>query len=58
MENQTKEDLELDEILNILGSEMKEELLMEANKLVLKDSEIFSKNFSFELIKDTVPLIK
>jgi hypothetical protein len=37
---------------------MKEDLLLDANKLILKDSEIFTKNFSKEMLKETVSLIK
>jgi CRP-like cAMP-binding protein len=37
---------------------LKEKLLIEANKIVLIDSPVFSQNFSRELIQKTVPLIQ
>ncbi len=37
---------------------MKDALVLEANNLVLKDSIIFKNNFSDQIIKKTVPLIK
>ncbi len=45
-------------IINQLSNSMKQNLLIEANKIVLKDSPIFSKNFSDKVILQTVPLIK
>ncbi|KAL4510548.1 hypothetical protein ABPG72_004702 [Tetrahymena utriculariae] len=45
-------------ILNQLSHKLKETLLMEANKIALRESPIFSKNFSEQIIQKTVPLIK
>ncbi|KAL4463931.1 hypothetical protein ABPG74_005868 [Tetrahymena malaccensis] len=41
-----------------LSHKLKETLLMEANKIALRESPIFSKNFSEQIIQKTVPLIK
>ena len=40
-----------------LSDQLREELYIEANKIVLKDCKIFSDNFSQEIIKKTIPLI-
>lgn len=37
---------------------MRIELLVESNKIVLKDSPIFKNNFSDKVIEGTVPLIE
>ncbi|KAL4480343.1 hypothetical protein ABPG74_020859 [Tetrahymena malaccensis] len=45
-------------IIDQLSESLKLKLLIEANKIVLKDSPIFKLNFSKYLIEQTVPLIK
>ncbi|EAR93587.2 cyclic nucleotide-binding domain protein (macronuclear) [Tetrahymena thermophila SB210] len=45
-------------IIDQLSESLKSKLLIEANKIVLKDSPIFKLNFSKYLIEQTVPLIK
>ena len=47
-----------DKIINQLSNSLREKLLIESNKLMLKDSPIFSQNFSEQVICHTVPLIK
>ncbi|KAL4483975.1 hypothetical protein ABPG72_013981 [Tetrahymena utriculariae] len=45
-------------IINQLSDSLKETLIIEANHLVLSDSPVFRDNFSPEILKRTVPLIK
>jgi len=45
-------------IINQLSDSLKETLIMEANHIVLSDSPVFRDNFSPEVLKKTVPLIK
>lgn len=47
-----------DKIIGQLSDALKEDLLIEANKIVLKDSPIFKNNFSDKIIYKTIPLIK
>ena len=47
-----------DKIINQLSNSLREKLLIESNKLMLKDSPIFSKNFSEQVISHTFTLIK
>lgn len=47
-----------DNVINQLSDLLKDKLLVESNKLVLKDSPIFCKNFSDTIISKTVALIK
>jgi hypothetical protein len=44
-------------IINQLSDKLRKNLLVEANRLVLKDSPIFSQNFSERVIEKTVGLI-
>lgn len=45
-------------IINQLSDSLKETLIIEANHIVLSDSPVFRDNFSPEILKRTVPLIK
>lgn len=41
-----------------LSDTLRRELLIESNRIVLKDCMIFQENFSEEVIKAMIPLIK
>ncbi|EGR30305.1 cation channel family protein, putative [Ichthyophthirius multifiliis] len=56
-EEQNRDTKQEETIINQLSDKLKEQLVLEANNLVLKDSVIFKNNFSEILIKKTVPLI-
>ena len=45
-------------IFNKLSGSLKEELLLEANGSILRDLKMFSLNFSEELLRNTIPLLK
>jgi hypothetical protein len=45
-------------IIGQLSDALKINLLIESNKIVLKDSSVFHSNFSENVIVNTVPLIK
>ena len=49
---------EEENIINLLSSSLKEELLFQANKIILKESPIFHENFSVNLLHKIIPLIK
>ena len=55
--NEEQEDCE-EKIINQLSDSLREELFYQANKIVLKDSKIFSESFSPAVVKKTIPLIK
>ncbi len=52
--NENKEQI----LINQLSDVLRKKLLVEANRLVLKDTPIFSQNFSERIIEMTVGLIK
>ncbi|KAL4487100.1 hypothetical protein ABPG72_001552 [Tetrahymena utriculariae] len=54
---QNKSQLE-QQILSQLSETLKQSLLIEANKIILKDSPIFNYNFSDKLLQKTLPLIQ
>ena len=45
-------------LLNLLSDNLKNKVLVEANKIVLIDSPIFSKNFSSNVISASVSIIE
>jgi hypothetical protein len=47
-----------DNIIGQLSDNLKQNLMIEANKLILKDSPIFIQNFSEQVLHKTVELIK
>ena len=47
-----------EQIINQLSDQLRNVLMIEANKMILKESPIFSNNFSDNVIQRTVPLIK
>ena len=49
---------EQSKILDKLSDSLKEELLLEANASILRHLKMFSLNFSEELLRDTVPLLR
>lgn len=57
-EKQERDEDSEEKLINILSKDLKDQLLIESNKIVLKDAPIFKKNFSQEIIKRTVPIIK
>ncbi|KAL4436275.1 hypothetical protein ABPG74_015866 [Tetrahymena malaccensis] len=54
---QNKSQLE-QQILSQLSETLKQSLLIEANKIILKDSPIFNYNFTDKLLQKTLPLIQ
>ncbi|EAR84834.2 cation channel family protein (macronuclear) [Tetrahymena thermophila SB210] len=54
---QNKSQLE-QQILSQLSETLKQRLLIEANKIILKDSPIFNYNFTDKLLQKTLPLIQ
>ncbi|KRX10404.1 Cyclic nucleotide-binding protein [Pseudocohnilembus persalinus] len=46
-----------EEVISLLSEQLKGILLLEANKIVLKESKIFKENFSQKIIQNTIPLI-
>lgn len=48
----------MSQILNQLSDNLKEKLLIEANKIIMKDSPIFKNNFSERVIQKSIQLIK
>ena len=42
----------------MLSEPLKKELLLESNKIALKESKIFKGNFTERVIEKTIPLIK
>ncbi len=47
-----------EKVINMLSEPLKKKLLLESNKIALKDSKIFKDNFSDTVIEKTIPLIK
>jgi hypothetical protein len=47
-----------EKIINMLSEPLKKKLLLESNKIALKDSKIFKENFTDRVIEKTIPLIK
>jgi len=54
---QNNNEVEL-KIIGELSDNLQQDLMLETNKLILKESPIFSKNFSESLIHKTVQIIK
>ncbi|KAL4459920.1 hypothetical protein ABPG74_003446 [Tetrahymena malaccensis] len=56
--NQQTNQEEEEKMINQLPDYLRNELLIESNKIVLRDSLIFQNNFSEEVIHATIPLIR
>ncbi len=53
------EDQESEEkIIKSLSEALRVNLMIESNRIVLRDSNVFKKNFSEKIIERTIPLIK
>ncbi|KAL4484475.1 hypothetical protein ABPG74_019652 [Tetrahymena malaccensis] len=49
---------EENKIISQLSDNLKEELLIQSNKLILKESRVLKENFSLELLSKCIPIIK
>lgn len=57
IEDSKRDDKEEQRIINQLSLNLKQELLLDANKIILSGSSIFAQNFSKELTQELIPLI-
>ncbi|EAR91764.3 cyclic nucleotide-binding domain protein (macronuclear) [Tetrahymena thermophila SB210] len=49
---------EENKIISQLSDNLKEELLIQSNKLILKESKVLKENFSLEILSKCIPIIK